>query len=269
MRYRGRRAPALDGVSCGVGAVASCVAVVGPNGSGKTTLVRAARRAGAAGARRGAACRIVRSASWSRSGAGPDPRRSCRSGRRSRSRSRVEEAVMLGRYAHLGPLAAPRAADRAAVARRARALRRRRPGRRARSTRSRGGEWQRVRVARALAQEPDVAGARRAHRVARRAARDGALRADPHAGDGGLAGLVITHQLNLAARFADRIVLLDRGPGRRRGPAARRCCGGRRSTGCSNGRWRSPAGRDGSPQVVPLRRGEGDAGAPPSTPFPL
>ena len=29
--------------------------------------------------------------------------------------------------------------------------------------------------------------------------------------DGGLAGLVITHHLNLAARFADRIILLDRG----------------------------------------------------------
>ena len=29
--------------------------------------------------------------------------------------------------------------------------------------------------------------------------------------DDGLAGLVITHHLNLAARFADRMILLDRG----------------------------------------------------------
>ena len=74
-----------------------------------------------------------------------------------------------------------------------------------------GGEWQRVRLARALAQggralvldEPttfldvghEMAVFELLHRVARN----------------GLAVLLVSHQLNLVARFADRIVLIHHG----------------------------------------------------------
>jgi iron complex transport system ATP-binding protein len=74
-----------------------------------------------------------------------------------------------------------------------------------------GGEWQRVRLARALAQQPrilvldepttslDVRHEMELFELVRRLV------------DGGLAGLVITHHINLAARYADRILLLSAG----------------------------------------------------------
>src|SRR6185312_10759780 len=68
---------------------------------------------------------------------------------------RVEEAVMLGRYARLGPLGAPAAADHQAVASALARCDAVALARRSTDTLS-GGEWQRVRLARALAQEPSV-----------------------------------------------------------------------------------------------------------------
>jgi iron complex transport system ATP-binding protein len=74
-----------------------------------------------------------------------------------------------------------------------------------------GGEWQRVRIARALAQggealvldEPttflDIAHEMSMFELFARLARDG------------MAVLLVSHQLNLVARFADTIVLLHRG----------------------------------------------------------
>ena len=74
-----------------------------------------------------------------------------------------------------------------------------------------GGEWQRVRIARALAQggralvldEPstflDVGHEMAMFELFARLARDG------------MAVLLVSHQLNLVARFADSIVLLDHG----------------------------------------------------------
>jgi ABC-type cobalamin/Fe3+-siderophores transport systems, ATPase components len=86
--------------------------------------------------------------------------------------------------------------------------------------------------------------------------------------NGGLAGLVITHHINLAARFADHMVLLDRGRIAAEGRPAEVL---RREVLDRVFQWPVAVTRwsDGSPQVVPLRRGEGDAGAPPSAPFPL
>jgi iron complex transport system ATP-binding protein len=166
---------------------------------------------------------------------------------------RVAETVMLGRYAWLGPLAAPGSRDRAAVQdalercdivglaeRSADALS--------------GGEWKRVRIARALAQEPralvldeptaslDVRHEMELLELIRRLV------------DGGLAGLVITHHLNLAARFAHRIVLLDHGSVVADGEPEAVL---RADIISRVFEWPVviTRGHDGAPQVVPLRQG--------------
>jgi iron complex transport system ATP-binding protein len=240
VRYRGLRAPALDGVSCGA-APSRLLAVVGPNGSGKTTLVRAL--AGLVAPESGAVLLRDRPVgSWSR----PALARimAVVSQREEVTFAlTVEEAVMLGRC-DVGDLAG-RSVDTLS-----------------------GGEWQRVRVARALAQEPEVlvldeptASLDVRHEME-------LFELIRHLVNGGLAGLVITHHINLAARFADHMVLLDRGRIAAEGRPAEVL---RREVLDRVFQWPVAVTRwsDGSPQVVPLRRGEGDAGAPPSAPFPL
>jgi iron complex transport system ATP-binding protein len=166
----------------------------------------------------------------------------------------VDEAVMLGRYARLGPLAAPGTADRSAVAS---ALERCDAGSlAARSIDAlSGGEWQRVRLARALAQEPavlvldeptaslDVRHEMELLELIRRLV------------DEGLAGLVITHELNLAARYADRILLLSEGrvvaEGAPRDVLVESILSRVFEWPVAVTTW-----CDGSPQVVPLRPGE-------------
>lgn len=207
VRY-GRRGPAaLAGASCQV-AGSELVAVVGPNGSGKTTLVRAFL--GLVPLEGGSVLVDGRPV-------GEWPRRLLAQtvgvvGQQEEVvyRLTVREAVMLGRYARLGPLSAPRAIDQAAV--RAALDRCDMAALAERPVDSlSGGEWKRVRIARALAQEPralvldeptaslDVRHEMELLELVRALA------------DDGLAALVVTHQLNLAARFADRIVLLDQG----------------------------------------------------------
>jgi iron complex transport system ATP-binding protein len=132
---------------------------------------------------------------------------------------RVEETVMLGRYARLGPLAPVREEDRSAVEGALRRcdvwdLRDRRI-----DTLS-GGEWQRVRVARALAQEPrallldeptaalDIRHEMEIFELVHQLVNEG------------LAALVITHHINLAARFATRMLLLSNGEVAAEGPPA-------------------------------------------------
>jgi iron complex transport system ATP-binding protein len=239
---------ALDGVSCAVSG-GRFLAVVGPNGSGKTTLVRAL--SGLVRLERGevrvdgtplvqwtrrALARVLAVVPQGEDIAFP---------------LRVEETVMLGRYARLGPFAAPGAADRAAVGD---ALARcdvaAFAGRTIDSLS--GGEWQRVRLARALAQEPrvlvldepttslDVRHEMELFELIRRLV------------DGGLAGLVITHHINLAARFADRMILLSAGRVAAEGPPAEVL---RRETLREVFGWPVAVTTwcDGSPQVVPLR----------------
>ena len=118
-----------------------------------------------------------------------------------------------------------------------------------------GGEWQRVRLARALAQEPtalvldeptaalDVRHEMETLELIRKLV------------DGGLAGLVITHHLNLAARFADRILLLSEGRLVAEGTPVEVL---REDTLSRVFEWpvAVTAWCDGSPQVVPLRPGE-------------
>lgn len=183
-------------------------AVVGPNGSGKSTLVRAliGRVAVAAG-------RIL-----------VDDRPIGEfEGRTLATRVAVvtqreemafpvgvQEYVSLGRFPHLGGWRAAQSADRTAIAHAiARAGVEPLVGRSVDELS--GGEWQRVRLARALAQEGDaivldepttfldVAHEMAAFELLHQLAADGQ------------AVLLVSHQLNLVARFADRIVLLHEG----------------------------------------------------------
>lgn len=207
VRYPRATAPALDGVT--LEAVRGRVtAVVGPNGSGKSTLVRALLgRVGLAGGSVEVDGRVVDA------------------GRRRELAMRVSvvtqredsafplavrEYVALGRYAHLGLLRSPGAADRGAIAR-AIAFTEVEPLLDRSVTELSGGEWQRVRLARAVAQggeaialdEPttflDVGHEMQVFELLSRMAGEG------------MAVLLVSHQLNLVARFAHHIVLLHRG----------------------------------------------------------
>lgn len=251
VRYRRNGPLALDQVSCEVKAE-ELVAVVGPNGSGKTTLLRALL--GLVPLEQGSAQVDGRPVSqW--------PRRLLAQtvgvvGQQEDAvfPLTVAETVMLGRYAHLGPLAAPTDRDRAAV--RTALERCDIVGLAARPIDAlSGGEWKRVRVARALAQEPralvldeptaslDVRHEMELFELVGQLVK------------GGLAGLVITHHLNLAARFAHRIVLLDRGSVVAVGAPAVVL---NRETLSRVFEWpvAVTSWPDGSPQVVPLRRSE-------------
>ncbi|MEO8623602.1 MAG: ABC transporter ATP-binding protein [bacterium] len=207
VRYPHRELSALDGVSL-VAERGRITAVVGPNGSGKSTLVRALvgripLRSGdisldghsiAGTARRALATRIAVVTQRE------DPAFPLT----------VREYITLGRYPHLGLWRGAGAADRAAIARAVERTETESFAERA-ITELSGGEWQRVRLARALAQggdaivldEPttflDVAHEMAIFELLSRLAAEGQ------------AVLLVSHQLNLVARFAEHIVLLHRG----------------------------------------------------------
>lgn len=207
VRYPGAAVNAVDGVSLVIER-GRLTALAGPNGSGKSSIVRALfRRADVPSGRASIDGRDVQTLSYSdlaRSIAVVPQRED------SVFPIRVLDYVALGRYPHLGLWRAPGEDDRKAVevalsqagvsdlaSRDTNALS--------------GGEWQRVRIARALAQrapalildEPttflDVAHEMSIFELLASLARSG------------LAVLLVSHQLNLVARFADRILLLDHG----------------------------------------------------------
>jgi iron complex transport system ATP-binding protein len=248
VRYRGSGSLALDRVSCQVQA-SELVAVVGPNGSGKTTLLRALL--GLVPVERGQVLVEGREVSqWSR-------RLLAQTvgvvGQQEEAvfPLTVAETVMLGRYAYLGPLGTPGPRDRSAVHTALERCDILGLSERAIDSLS-GGEWKRVRVARALAQEPralvldeptaslDVRHEMELFELVGQLVRSG------------LAGLVITHHLNLAARFAHRIVLLERGAVVADGSPAEVL---NRETLSRVFEWPVAVTTwfDGSPQVVPLR----------------
>src|SRR5213078_687307 len=165
---------------------------------------------------------------------------------------RVHETVLLGRYPHLSLFGGVRAADRAAVERALVACDAADLADRWLWTLS-GGEYQRVRLARALAQEPqllvldeptaslDVRHEMELFELAR------AL-----VDEQGLAVVMITHHLNLAARFADRVLLLSEGRAVGQGAP-----GEVLTRGTVERVFAWPVAIeafDGRPQVVPLRR---------------
>jgi iron complex transport system ATP-binding protein len=207
VRYPGAEHPALDGVSLDV-APGTLHAVLGPNGSGKSSLMRA----------------LLGTTPLAGGSIHIDGRALADWPRRALARAvgavtqheptvfpiRVRELVAMGRYPHLGALRAEGAHDRHVVRESlercdALSLADREVG-----TLS-GGEHQRVRIARALAQEPralvldeptaslDIRHEMEILTLLRRSA------------DEGLTVLLITHHLDLAARFADRILLLGCG----------------------------------------------------------
>jgi iron complex transport system ATP-binding protein len=207
VRYPGAPRPALDGITLEVPSGA-LTAVLGPNGSGKSTLLRALLG-------------VVKPAS----GTAALQDRDVRAWDRREIARRVgvvpqletiafpltvREMVAMGRYPHLGPLRAEGPADRAAVARalercdivelKARAV-----------TSLSGGELQRVRIARALAQEPTALALDEPTASLDMRHEMSILELLREWADGGMTVLLVTHQINLAARFADRIVLLEGG----------------------------------------------------------
>jgi iron complex transport system ATP-binding protein len=207
VHYPRREVPALDGVSLDAPR-GRLTAVVGPNGSGKSTLVRA----------------LVGRAPLSRGRILIDGESQSALTRRVLATRvavvtqreepafplAVRDYVALGRYPHLGLLRGPSRQDRAAVEE---AIALTETGHLAARviTELSGGEWQRVRLARAVAQggdaivldEPttflDVGHEMAVFELLSRLAREQR------------AVLLVSHQLNLVARFADRMVLLHGG----------------------------------------------------------
>ena len=208
VRYGAHLPPALEGASFRV-AAGECVALAGPNGAGKTTALRAllglvplaAGSASIAGRpvgawRRDELARTVGVVVQREEPAFPVT---------------VAETVAMGRYPHVGRWRALGPADRDAVRR---ALARADVAALADrwvQTLS-GGEWQRVRVARALAQEPRalVLDEPTASLDLRHEMELFELVADL-VREEGLAALVVSHHLNVAARFAGRLVLVHGG----------------------------------------------------------
>ena len=231
------------------------LAVVGPNGAGKTTLLRLL--SGSLTPQDGGVTlddrvlsdlddreRALAIAVVPQSESSPFP-------------VTVQEMVRMGRYAHLGAWERSGDRDRAvvedAMARCAvTEFAERHLGELS------GGERQRARIARALAQEAPIllldeptAGLDLRYRMELfHLLRE--LRA------AGLGVLVITHDLNLAARFADRLLLLDRGRARARGAPDEMLS---RESLEAVYDWPlrvvphpGPGSDTGAPQTVPLRR---------------
>jgi iron complex transport system ATP-binding protein len=251
-RYPGAAEPAVSSADFRLGA-GELVGIVGPNGSGKTTLLRlllgvvspdsgGVRVAGrpVGGWTRRELAQLVGVVVQREEPAFP---------------LRVRQTVMLGRYPRLTALGAPRPADHAAVDR---ALDRCDVAHLASRwvTTLSGGEWQRVRIARALAQEPRVLVLDEATANLDLRHEMEVLELAAHLTRQDRLGVVlVTHHVNLAARFVDRMVVLDRGAIQATGSPASVM---RRETLERVFGWPlQTAEWDGVPQIIPLRKPAG------------
>ena len=206
VRYPGSSVPALDDVSMDVPS-GSLYAVLGPNGSGKSSLMRALLGLRACEGRVLTDERPI--GSWDRR----ELARAVGAVTQSESISfplTTRELVAMGRYPYLGPLERERDEDRAAIERALHACDLVDLSGRDVTTLS-GGEFQRARLARALAQEPralvldePTASLDVGHEMT-------ILELLRSSADSGMTVLLITHGLDMAARFADRMLLLSRG----------------------------------------------------------
>lgn len=205
--YPRARGNAVDGVSFDA-AAGRLTALAGPNGSGKSSIVRAIiRRADITSGSvtvAGTDVRLLPPGELARRVAVVPQRED------AAFPIQVRDYVALGRYPHLGLWRAASKVDENAVMDALEQAGVAKLGDRDTDALS-GGEWQRVRIARALAQkapalvldEPttflDVAHEMAIFELLSSLARSG------------LTVLLVSHQLNLVARFADSIVLLTEG----------------------------------------------------------
>jgi iron complex transport system ATP-binding protein len=207
VRYPRAREDALERVSLATprGAI---TAVVGPNGSGKSTIVRALIRR--VPLREG---RITIDGRPLSDLSGPELARRVAVVTQREDLTfpvLVGDYVALGRFPHLGVWHAAGQADESAIGAATRTAGVEELAARRIDTLS-GGEWQRVRLARALAQggdvlvldEPtaflDIGHEMAVFELLERLAGDGQT------------VLLVSHELNLVARFASHMVLLDHG----------------------------------------------------------
>jgi iron complex transport system ATP-binding protein len=266
-RYPKAAADALAGADIDV-APGEMVAILGPNGAGKSTLLKlllgVLEPTGGTAEYEGVAAALWEPVERARRiGVLPQHEEPA-------FPVTVGELVAMGRYPHLGRWRRPGPADRAAMAN---ALERCRVAdlvARPFATLS-GGERQRARLARALAQEPEAlaldeptASLDVAHEMEIwEILREEAVR--------GFAVLLTTHHLNLAARYADRLVLIDGGRVAASGTPADVL---RENTVSHVYGWPvrvevlAEPDRPGAPQVVPLRPSAIPEYGIPETPHP-
>ena len=214
VRYPGAKARAVDDVSLDA-REGDVTAVAGPNGSGKSTLVRALLR------------RLnLESGTIAIDGddiTTLDPHEIARRVAVAPQREepafpmQVREYVALGRYPRLGLWRSATSQDVSAVE-----SAMERSGVADFATRNidalSGGEWQRVRIARALAQEARALVLDEPTTFLDLSHEMSLFELLHSLADEGMAVMIVSHQLNLLARFASVVVLLDRGKVAASGP---------------------------------------------------
>jgi iron complex transport system ATP-binding protein len=260
-RYPGAERDAVAGADLDAGP-GEMVAILGPNGAGKSTLLRLLL--GVVEPKRGVVeYEGIAAGRW-------EPvERARRIGVLPQHEEpafpvSVGELVAMGRYPHLGRWRRPGPGDRSAVKTALERCRIDELAARSFATLS-GGERQRARLARALAQEPealaldeptaslDVAHEMEIWEILREETARGRV------------VLLTTHHLNLAARYADRLILLHRGrvaaAGRPQDVLLADTVSGVYGWPVRVERLDEPEADRGAPQVVPMRpeRGTGPA----------